>query len=228
MTRSLTRALLTGAIAATALTAVVAPANAHRAVRSDAVIAWNANAGKAALAACISPSDDPLHESRLYAMTHVAIHDALNAIDRRSRPYAFNARAKRGASLDAAVAAAARDVLVTLLGQLPAPFPQACIDAGVASVEADYATALAAIPDGRPKTRGIDAGTGRRRGHPRPARRGRLRHAAARPGYPQGTAPGRVPLHARTARSRSRRAGERSRRSCSGTARSSVPVRPTR
>ena len=88
MTRPLTRALLTGAIAATALTAVVAPANAHRAVRSDAVIAWNANAGKAALAACISPSDDPLHESRLYAMTHVAIHDALNAIDRRSRPYA--------------------------------------------------------------------------------------------------------------------------------------------
>ena len=82
MTRPLTRALLTGAIAATALTAVVAPANAHRAVRSDAVIAWNANAGKAALAACISPSDDPLHESRLYAMTHVAIHDALNAIHR--------------------------------------------------------------------------------------------------------------------------------------------------
>ena len=51
-----------------------------------------------------------------------------------------------GASLDAAVAAAARDVLVTLLGQLPAPFPQACIDAGVASVEADYATALARHP----------------------------------------------------------------------------------
>ena len=56
---------------------------------------WNENAGKAAVAACISPVDAPLHESRLYAMTHVAIHDALNAIDRRSRPYAYRGRAQR-------------------------------------------------------------------------------------------------------------------------------------
>ena len=190
MTPSLTRALLTGAIAATALTAVVAPANAHRAVRSDAVIAWNANAGKAAIAACIAPIDNPLHESRLYAMTHVAIHDALNAIHRRSRPYASSPRAKRGASLDAAVAAAARDVLVTLLGQLPAPFTQACIDAGVASVEADYTTALSAIPDGRPKARGVELG--------RAAAAAILGLRAADgsdtplldPAYPQGTLPG--------------------------------------
>ena len=66
------------------------------AARSDAVIAWNANAGEAAVAACISPADDLLHESRMYAMTHVAIHDALNAIDRRSRPYAFDAKAHAG------------------------------------------------------------------------------------------------------------------------------------
>ena len=158
MTRRPKRVIVTAAIAAAALTAVAAPASAHPTVRSDAVTAWNASAGKAAIAACISPSDDPLHESRLYAMAHVAIHDALNAIDRRSRPYAFTARAKRGASPDAAVAAAARDVLVTLLGQLPAPFPQSCIDAGVASIEADYTTALTAIPDGRPKTRGLDLG----------------------------------------------------------------------
>ena len=37
--------------------------------------------GEAAIAACITPVDDPLHESRLYAMTHVAIHDALNGGD---------------------------------------------------------------------------------------------------------------------------------------------------
>ena len=126
--------------------------------RSDAVIAWNANAGKAALAACIAPVDNPLHESRLYAMTHLAIHDALNAIDRRSRPYAFSAKVKRQASPEAAVAAAARDVLVPLLNQIPAPFPPACGAAGAASVEADYAAALAAIPDGRAKTRGIEVG----------------------------------------------------------------------
>ena len=56
----------------------------------DAVTVWNANAGAAATAACIAPLDDPFHESRIYAMMHVAIHDALNAIDRRSQPYTFN------------------------------------------------------------------------------------------------------------------------------------------
>ena len=30
---------------------------------ADAVTDWNANAGNAALAACIAPGDDPLHES---------------------------------------------------------------------------------------------------------------------------------------------------------------------
>jgi hypothetical protein len=152
------RSLLVTAITATVLAAVAAPAGAHRTPHSDAVSVWNANAGKAALAACISPGDDPLHESRMYAMTHLAIHDALNAIDRRSRPYAFDAVAKRGASLDAAVAAAARNVLVTLVRQISAPFPPACVDAGVASVEADYSAALAAIPDSRRKARGIEVG----------------------------------------------------------------------
>ena len=152
------RSLLATVTAATALAAVAAPASAHRTPGSDAVSAWNANAGKAAIAACISPGDDPLHESRMYAMTHLAIHDALNAIDRRSRPYAFNATAKRGASPDAAVAAAARDVLVALVRQISAPFPPACVQAGVASVETDYTSALAAIPDGRHKARGIEVG----------------------------------------------------------------------
>lgn len=123
---------------------------------SNAVAVWNANAGEAAIAACISPGADPLHESRLYAMTHIAIHDALNAIDRRSRPYAFAARAQERTSPDAAVAAAARDVLVTLLAQLAVP--QSCIDAGLTSVEADYAAALGAIPDGPAKIRGVALG----------------------------------------------------------------------
>ena len=125
---------------------------------ADAVIAWNATAGEAAVAACISPIEDPLHESRMYAMTHVAIHDALNAIDRRSHPYAWDGRAKRRTSRDAAVAAAARDVLVALLNEIAAPFPPACGMAGVASVEADYEAALGAISDGRAKTRGIEVG----------------------------------------------------------------------
>ena len=126
--------------------------------QSDAVTVWNANAGVAATAACIAPLADPLHESRIYAMTHVAIHDALNAIDHRARPYTFE-KAEPGASPDAAVAAAARDVLVALIGQLPLELvSQSCIDAGIASVEADYAAALAAIPDDPTKAQGIAVG----------------------------------------------------------------------
>ena len=106
MKRSLTHALLVGSIAAAGL-APSAAASAHPAVRSDAVSVWNANAGDAAIAACLAPSNNPLHESRLYASMHLAVHDAVNAIDRRSRPYAFATRRPLpGASLDAAVAAA--------------------------------------------------------------------------------------------------------------------------
>src|ERR1700694_2748532 len=71
--------------------------------RGDAVTVWNANAALAATAACLAPINNPFHESRLYGMMHVAIHDALNAIDRRSRPYALDGRADAGASPEAAV-----------------------------------------------------------------------------------------------------------------------------
>ncbi len=135
------------------------PASLAAPAGGDAVTVWNANAGVAATAACLAPLDNPLHESRIYAMMHVAIHDAVNAIDRRSRPYALDVQAEAGASPDAAVAAAARDVLVALFAQLPLELhTQACIDAGVASAEAAYAAALAAIPDSQAKAQGIAVG----------------------------------------------------------------------
>jgi hypothetical protein len=129
-----------------------------REAAADAVTSWNATAARAALAACISPIQDPLHESRLYAMMHVAIHDALNAIDRRSRPYAFRGRAEAWTSADAAVAAAARHVLVPLLGQIGLPFPPVCGELGIAVVESDYQAALSRIPDGAAKAEGIELG----------------------------------------------------------------------
>jgi PAP2 superfamily len=128
------------------------------ATAGDAVLTWSANAGEAATAACIAPLDNPLHESRMYAIMHIAIHDAVNAIDRRSRPYAYDAN-DPDASPDAAVAAAARDVLVTLISQLPLELStQPCIDAGVASAEADYVAALAQISEGEAKDQGIELG----------------------------------------------------------------------
>jgi hypothetical protein len=127
----------------------------------DAVISWNARAGEAATKACIAPLDDPFHESRMYAMMHIAVHDALNAIDRRFQPYAFDKRVEPGASPEAAVASAARDVMVPLLGQLPRELPfitQACIDAAVASVETAYTAAIADLPEGPAKAQGVAAG----------------------------------------------------------------------
>jgi PAP2 superfamily len=146
-------------VAAVAPSGVARPLASQPGSSGEAVLAWNANAGEAAVAACISPVGNPLHESHMYAMAHVAIHDALNAIDRRYQPYAFFGHASRRASTDAAVATAARDVLVPVLGRLPSPpVPQACIDAGIASVEADYEAALDAIPDGPAKRKGVNVG----------------------------------------------------------------------
>jgi hypothetical protein len=123
---------------------------------ADAITDWNANAGAAAVAACLGPDGNPLHESRLYAMVHLAAHDAVNAIHRRSRPYAYSDGARAGTSADAAVAAAAHAVLVS---QIPlAGVPPECANAGVARAESDYIKALAAIAGGAGKTRGIALG----------------------------------------------------------------------
>jgi hypothetical protein len=123
---------------------------------ADAVLTWNENAAKAATAACLHISGNGLIESRMYAMVHIAVHDAVNAIDRRSRPYAFRGTASGAASLDAAVAAAAHDVLVSAIAQLP-ELPE-CVASGIANVEASYDVALAAIPDSPSKSEGLAIG----------------------------------------------------------------------
>ena len=161
--RTRQRVALAVSVAAIVGVTLVAPAGSFAkpppTPSGEAVLTWSANAGDAALAACLAPTGNPLLESRMYAMAHVAIHDALNAIDRRYQPYAFFGHASRRASTDAAVATAARDVLVPVLGQIPVPpVPQACVDAGIASVEADYAAALDAIPDGPAERKGVDVG----------------------------------------------------------------------
>ena len=157
ITRTIRRMALVVSVTSMVGLAVIAPAGVARPLASqpassgDAVLVWNANAGEAALAAGLAPTGNPLYESHMYAMAHVAIHDALNAIDRRYRPYAFFGHASRRASTDAAVATAARDVLVPLLGQMSAP-------AAIASVEADYEAALDAIPDVPAKRKGVNVG----------------------------------------------------------------------
>ena len=61
----------------------------------DAVLLWSGNAGTAAVKACMNADvlSDPFHESRMYAMMHIAIHDALNAINPKYQSYAYDKKA---------------------------------------------------------------------------------------------------------------------------------------
>ena len=126
---------------------------------ADAVTDWNANAGAVAQAACISPAPNPFHESRLYAMVHIAIHDAVNAIQLRSTPYAYDGVAPVGASLEAAIGTAAHAVLVSELPKLPAPFFTGCVPGAVELAHDLYVAALDSIPDGQAESDGIAVGT---------------------------------------------------------------------
>lgn len=127
----------------------------------NAVIRANAAAGMAAIKACLAPLGPPFQESRAYAMMHLAIHDALNAIDRRYQPYAYDTKAEPGTSPDAAVAAAAYYVLGPTFQALPADIlhGDGCSkENGNAVAEAAYILALAMVPEGPAKKQGIALG----------------------------------------------------------------------
>jgi len=122
------------------------------------VLHWNAVAGEAAIAACLAPSANPLPEARLYAMTHIAIHDALNAIDPRFASHSADLFAPPGSSVDAAVAAASRTVMVSAFSELRDPFGTSCGARGAAFVERAYVSALTRIPAGSAKEEGLAIG----------------------------------------------------------------------
>ena len=158
------------------------------AARTDAVLRWNENAGRAAAAACLTPEGNALAEARMYAMVHVAVHDAVNAIRRRSTPYVFDVQATGGTSSSAAVAAAARDVLVAVIGQLQESAE--CIQRGLATVEADYAAALGELPNSQPKARGIAVGQAAAEAVLTLRANDGSNTPLVDPAYPQGTQPG--------------------------------------
>jgi len=136
MTNGLIDTLTRAATAATL--AFVAPGYAS----ADEVLRWN----QVATAAAAAGATDPLTESRIFAMVHVAIHDAVNAIEPRYEPYLRGQPRASGASPEAAAAAAAHDTLVALL------------PAGRASFDAALQEALGSIEDGAARSRGLQAG----------------------------------------------------------------------
>jgi membrane-associated phospholipid phosphatase len=111
--------------------------------RGNAVTHWNSVAIDV-----FKPTQgsNPMGQSRSLAIMHAAIHDALNAIDHRFEAYTPGLADARGASVDAAVATAAHDVLVA---QVPEQ---------TALVEDAYSHALAGIKDGAAKASGISVG----------------------------------------------------------------------
>jgi hypothetical protein len=119
---------------------------------ADEVLDWNTTALEVAVAGGQSL---PIPISRTWAMVHLAIHDALNAIDRRYEPYAHEARAERDAAPEAAIAAAARDVLAGIVPAYGNPAQRA---RAMEILDKAYATALARLADGPARSRGIGAG----------------------------------------------------------------------
>ena len=83
---------------------------------------------------------------RAPTIAHLAIHDALNAIDRRFEPYAVDAWAPPDTSPEAAVAAAAHRALIRL------------VPSAAAVLDAAYSESLAAIPPGPARDAGIALG----------------------------------------------------------------------
>lgn len=114
---------------------------------TNAPAEWSAIAIKAALdASTVTPGGvSPMEESRAYAMAFTAAHDALNAIDRRYKPYLSDLQAP-DASADAAVASAVSTVLKSVL-----PSQTAALDAA-------YADALAKVPEGSARAAGVALG----------------------------------------------------------------------
>ena len=78
---------------------------------ADTIPDWNLITAKALQTA---KAGTGLAHSRVYAMVHGAMFDAVNAIDRRYHSYAADLEAAAGASPDAAAAVAAHTVLVDL------------------------------------------------------------------------------------------------------------------
>jgi hypothetical protein len=120
------------------------------------ILDWNETMAQAGLASGVGIAD-PLHESRIYAMAHLAMHDALNVIDRRYESYAMGGRPVPTASPEAAVAVAAHDVLVSAFAALP---DELGFNEGAAITMIDDAErlALASVPTGPAKAQGMAIG----------------------------------------------------------------------
>ena len=135
------RLCVTATLAAVAVLAL-GPTTASAAPGENAVVHWSGVAASA-----IAPGRAPAASSVLGGMVHGAMYDAVASIEGDLEPFATGVTAPPGASVDAAVAQAARDVLV------------ARVPAQAATVQTAYDTYMASIPNGLAKDGGKAVGT---------------------------------------------------------------------
>jgi hypothetical protein len=130
-------------LAALALVAGIAGSSGARAAQAGVFDDWNLYAEQAIITIA---AQNPAVASLSFAIFHGAVYDAVNAIDRRYTPFVSQPDASAGASVDAAIAAAAHAILIGL-------FP-----AQAGDLDAKYVSSLAAIPSGPSKDEGIVVG----------------------------------------------------------------------
>jgi hypothetical protein len=121
-----------------AILATMVPGSA----RADMITHWNAKAE----AIAIEKRTMPPPNARIMAILHVAMFEAVNAIDKRYAPYRLALSADKSVSRDAAAAAAAHTVLTVVH-----PDQQASLDVALKA-------SLAAIAEGDAKTNGVELG----------------------------------------------------------------------
>ena len=109
---------------------------------ADVITDWNDRA----VAYVLGRGMGPPPAERVVAMTHVAMFDALNSIERRYQPYLVQLPAAAAASKEAASASAAGHVLAGIRAQTQA------------EMKAALSSYLAGIPDGPAKAEGIRLG----------------------------------------------------------------------
>jgi PAP2 superfamily len=108
---------------------------------ANVIVEWDAKA-----VAVIAPATPAPLSQREAALVNIAMFDAVNAIERRYRPYLFEPTAAPTTSQEAAAAMAAATVLTAL-------HPETA-----ENIKAMLASYLAAIPDGEAKGQGLKLG----------------------------------------------------------------------
>jgi hypothetical protein len=132
-----------------AIAGLLSPAFAQPTVNE--VLRWN----EITMKAIEANGQSNIVASRTLAMVQGAVHDAVNAVNRRYDAYYFEGPADPSASPDAAVAAAAHTVLIGVVSSFGTPAQKGT---ALALVEQAYSASMARVTDGPARNKGVAVG----------------------------------------------------------------------